>query len=48
MNLWATKSITELRAQADETSERSLKRPLGPWAWWRSASARSSAPASSS
>jgi APA family basic amino acid/polyamine antiporter len=31
MNLWATKSITALRAQADETSERSLKRHLGPW-----------------
>jgi APA family basic amino acid/polyamine antiporter len=31
MNLWATKSITELRAQADETTERSLKRHLGPW-----------------
>jgi APA family basic amino acid/polyamine antiporter len=31
MNLWATKSITALRAEADETSERSLKRHLGPW-----------------
>ncbi|MEO8277239.1 MAG: amino acid permease [Thermoanaerobaculia bacterium] len=31
MNLWATKSITELRAQADESSEKSLKRHLGPW-----------------
>ncbi len=31
MDLWATKSISELRAQADETTERSLKRHLGPW-----------------
>jgi APA family basic amino acid/polyamine antiporter len=31
MNLWATKSITELRAEADATTERSLKRHLGPW-----------------
>jgi APA family basic amino acid/polyamine antiporter len=31
MNLWATKSIAELRAEADATSERSLKRHLGPW-----------------
>ena len=31
MNLWATKSITALRAQADETSETSLKRHLGKW-----------------
>lgn len=31
MNLWATKSIAELRAEADSTSERSLKRHLGPW-----------------
>jgi APA family basic amino acid/polyamine antiporter len=31
MNLWATKSITALRAEADETSERSLKRHLGKW-----------------
>ena len=31
MNLWATKSITALRAETDETSERSLKRHLGPW-----------------
>jgi APA family basic amino acid/polyamine antiporter len=31
MNLWATKSITALRAEADEVSERSLKRHLGKW-----------------
>jgi basic amino acid/polyamine antiporter, APA family len=31
MNLWATKSITELRTESDEGSERSLKRHLGPW-----------------
>jgi basic amino acid/polyamine antiporter, APA family len=29
MNLWATKSIAALRAEADETGERSLKRKLG-------------------
>ncbi|MEO8448558.1 MAG: amino acid permease [Gemmatimonadota bacterium] len=29
MNLWATKSITTLRAEADEVGERSLKRSLG-------------------
>ncbi len=31
MSLWATKSITELRREADATSERSLKRHLGKW-----------------
>ena len=31
MNLWATKSITALQAEADETSERSLNRHLGKW-----------------
>ena len=31
MNLWATKSITSLRAEADSVSERSLRRHLGPW-----------------
>jgi APA family basic amino acid/polyamine antiporter len=31
MNLWATKSITALRAEADETSDRSLNRHLGKW-----------------
>ena len=31
MSLWATKSITELRAQADEVNDRSLKRSLGAW-----------------
>jgi APA family basic amino acid/polyamine antiporter len=31
MNLWATKSIAVLRAEADEVTERSLKRTLGPW-----------------
>jgi len=30
MSLWATKSITKLRAEADGTGERSLKRTLGP------------------
>jgi APA family basic amino acid/polyamine antiporter len=30
MNLWATKSITALRAEADAGGERSLKRALGP------------------
>jgi APA family basic amino acid/polyamine antiporter len=30
MNLWATKSITVLRAQAEETGAHSLKRTLGP------------------
>jgi len=30
MNLWATKSITALRAEADEVGEHSLKRALGP------------------
>ena len=30
MNLWATKSITALRAEADATGETSLKRALGP------------------
>ena len=30
MNLWATKSITVLRAEADAVNERSLKRTLGP------------------
>jgi APA family basic amino acid/polyamine antiporter len=30
MNLWATKSISVLRAQAAETGEHSLKRTLGP------------------
>ena len=30
MSLWATKSITALRAEADATGERSLKRTLGP------------------
>ena len=30
MNLWATKSITELRAEADEVGAHSLKRTLGP------------------
>jgi len=29
MNLWATKSITALRAEADATGEHSLKRSLG-------------------
>ncbi|HZA98711.1 MAG TPA: amino acid permease [Gemmatimonadales bacterium] len=29
MNLWATKSVTALRAQAEEVNERSLKRALG-------------------
>jgi APA family basic amino acid/polyamine antiporter len=31
MNLWATKSITKLQAEANETSERSLNRHLGKW-----------------
>ncbi len=31
MSLWATKSITALRAEADATGERSLKRTLGPF-----------------
>jgi basic amino acid/polyamine antiporter, APA family len=30
MSLWATKSITELRAEAEATGEQSLKRTLGP------------------
>ena len=30
MNLWATKSIAALRAEADAVGERSLKRTLGP------------------
>jgi APA family basic amino acid/polyamine antiporter len=30
MNLWATKSITALRAEADSAGERTLKRALGP------------------
>ena len=30
MNLWATKSITALRAEADAVGEKSLKRALGP------------------
>ena len=30
MSLWATKSITALRAEADSTGEQSLKRALGP------------------
>jgi APA family basic amino acid/polyamine antiporter len=30
MSLWATKSITALRAEADATGEQSLKRALGP------------------
>ena len=30
MSLWATKSITALRAEADEVGEHSLKRALGP------------------
>ena len=30
MSLWATKSITALRAEADATGEQSLKRTLGP------------------
>jgi len=30
MNLWATKSITALRAEADAAGERTLKRALGP------------------
>ncbi len=30
MSLWATKSITALRAQADATGEKALKRTLGP------------------
>ena len=29
MNLWATKSIAALRAEAEATNERSLKRALG-------------------
>ena len=29
MSLWATKSITALRAEAEATGERSLKRTLG-------------------
>ena len=31
MNLWATKSITSLRAEADNVTEKSLRRHLGPW-----------------
>src|SRR5688500_5531184 len=30
MNLWATKSVTALRAEAEAVNERSLKRALGP------------------
>ncbi|HEX9754469.1 MAG TPA: amino acid permease [Gemmatimonadales bacterium] len=30
MNLWATKSIAALKAEAEEVSERSLRRTLGP------------------
>jgi basic amino acid/polyamine antiporter, APA family len=30
MNLWATKSVTALRAEAEAVNERSLKRTLGP------------------
>jgi APA family basic amino acid/polyamine antiporter len=30
MNLWATKSVAALRAEAEATNERSLKRALGP------------------
>jgi len=30
MNLWATKSITALRAEAEATGEHSLHRKLGP------------------
>jgi APA family basic amino acid/polyamine antiporter len=30
MNLWATKSIADLRAEADSTGETTLKRALGP------------------
>ncbi|MFL5512403.1 MAG: amino acid permease, partial [Gemmatimonadales bacterium] len=30
MNLWATKSVSALRAEAEETGEHSLKRKLGP------------------
>jgi APA family basic amino acid/polyamine antiporter len=30
MSLWATKSVTELRAEADAAGEHSLKRALGP------------------
>ena len=30
MSLWATKSVTELRAEADAVNEHSLKRALGP------------------
>ena len=30
MNLWATKSVTDLRAEADATGENALKRALGP------------------
>ena len=30
MNLWATKSVNALRAEAEATNERSLKRTLGP------------------
>jgi basic amino acid/polyamine antiporter, APA family len=31
MNLWATKSVTSLRAEADAQGERTLKRTLGPF-----------------
>jgi APA family basic amino acid/polyamine antiporter len=31
MNLWATKSISVLRAEAEHVGEHSLKRHLGPW-----------------
>ena len=30
MSLWATKSVSALRAEADETGEHSLQRALGP------------------
>ena len=30
MSLWATKSITALKAEAEETGDTSLKRTLGP------------------
>jgi len=30
MNLWATKSISTLRAEAEATGEHSLRRTLGP------------------
>src|ERR687888_516346 len=31
MNLWATKSIATLRAEADQAGEHQLKRALGPF-----------------